>query len=100
VREMGLRSLEEYNQKLVSLIRRAGREVYLAIRNKEHPYPSLIFRDDRTQETAIVNLKGQQFATFYKGSDKKFDVLQKRHNVFLKLEGAREVMKWLGSMPI
>lgn len=97
---MGFRTLEEYNQGLVSLVRRADRDVYLAIRNKEHPYPVLVFRDDRTQETAIINLRGQQFATFFKGNDKKFEELRTRHNIFLKLERARGVMKWIRFMPI
>ena len=97
---MGFRSLEEYNQGLVSLVRRAGRDAYLAIQKKEHPYPVLVFRDDRTQETAIINLKGQQFATFFKGNDDKFERLRKKHNIFLKLEEARGVMNWIRFMPI
>ena len=99
-REMGFRSLEEYNQGLVSLVRRAGRDVYLVIRKKEHPYPVLIFRDERTQETAVINLKGQQFATFFRPSNKRFEALLKDYGISLKLESARSVMKWIRFMPI
>lgn len=99
-REMGFRSLEEYNQRLVSLVRRAGRDVYLVIRKKEHPYPVLIFRDERTQETAVINLKGQQFATFFRPSNKRFEALLKDYGISLKLESARSVMKWIRFMPI
>ena len=99
-REMGFRSLEEYNQGLVSLVRRAGRDVYLAIRKKEHPYPVLIFRDERTQETAVINLKGQQFATFFRPSNKRFEALLRDYGISLKLESARSVMKWIRFMPI
>ena len=97
---MGFRSLEEYNQGLVSLVRRAGRDVYLAIRKKEHPYPVLIFRDERTQETAVINLKGQQFATFFRPSNKRFEALLRDYGISLKLESARSVMKWIRFMPI
>lgn len=100
LREMELRTLEEYNQALISLLRRSDRDVYLAIQKKEHPYPVLVFRDDRTQETAMINLKGQQVATFFKSNDKKFDELRIRHNIFLKLDRARGLMKWIRFMPI
>lgn len=99
-REMGFRTLEEYNQGLVSLVRRAGRDVYLAIRKKEHPYPVLIFRDERTQETAVINLKGQQVATFFRPNDKSFATLLRGYDISLKLENARGVMKWIRFMPI
>ncbi len=99
-REMGFRSLEEYNQALVSLVRHADRDVYLAIRKKEHPYPVLIFRDESTQETAVINLKGQQFATFFRPNDKRFETLLKDYDISLKLENARGVMKWIRFMPI
>ena len=92
--------MEEYNQALISLLRRSDRDVYLAIQKKEHPYPVLVFRDDRTQETAMINLKGQQVATFFKSNDKKFDELRIRHNIFLKLDRARGLMKWIRFMPI
>ena len=81
-------------------MRRADRDVYLAIHKKEHPYPVLIFRDEQTQETAVINLKGQQFATFFKANDKKFNELGARYNIFFKLEEARGVMKWIRFMPI
>ena len=100
LREMELHSLEEYNQRLVSLVRRAGRDVYLVIRKKEHPYPVLIFRDERTQETAVINLKGQQFATFFRPNDKSFATLLRGYDISLKLENARGVMKWIRFMPI
>ena len=100
VREMGFRTLEEYNQALVSLVRRADRDVYLTIRKKEHPYPVLVFRDERTQETAVINLKGQQFATFFRPNDKRFETLLKDYDISLKLENARGVMKWIRFMPI
>lgn len=97
---MGFRTLEEYNQRLVSLVRRAGRDVYLVIRKKEHPYPVLIFRDERTQETAVINLKGQQVATFFRPNDKSFATLLRGYDISLKLENARGVMKWIRFMPI
>lgn len=100
LREMELRTLEEYNQALISLLRRSDRDVYLAIQKKEHPYPVLVFRDDQTQETAVINLKGQQVATFFKSNNKKFDELRIRHNIFLKLDRARGLMKWIRFMPI
>lgn len=100
LREMELHSLEEYNQRLVSLARRAGRDVYLVIRKKENPYPVLIFRDERTQETALINLKGQQFATFFRPNDKRFETLLRSYDISLKLENARGVMKWIRFMPI
>ena len=99
-REMGFRSLEEYNQALISLVRRADRDVYLAIHKKEHPYPVLVFRDDRTQETAVIYLKGQQFATYFRPNDRRFEALLGTYDISLKLENARGVMKWIKFMPI
>ncbi len=99
-REMGFRTLEEYNQALVSLVHRADRDVYLAIHKKEHPYPVLVFRDDRTQETAVIYLKGQQFATYFRPNDRRFEALLGTHDISLKLENARGVMKWIKFMPI
>ena len=97
---MGFRTLEEYNQALVSLVHRADRDVYLAIHKKEHPYPVLVFRDDRTQETAVIYLKGQQFATYFRPNDRRFEALLGTHDISLKLENARGVMKWIKFMPI
>ena len=87
-------TMEEYNQGLMSLIRRAGRDVYLTIENKQYPYPQLVFYDAKTRETAIVNLKGQQFASYYlKGNFVK--QLMKRHVVVQQLDDARKIQKWI-----
>jgi SPP1 gp7 family putative phage head morphogenesis protein len=92
--EMGIPTMEEYNQGWISLIRRAGRDVYLTIEKKEHPYPQLVFHDAHTREVVIVNLKGQQIASYYKksGFDKQ---LRKRYAVVQQLEDARKIQKWI-----
>jgi hypothetical protein len=88
-------SLEEYNQGLVSLIRRAGREVWLTIEKKEHPYPQLLFYDAKTREFAVVNLKGQNIASYYSMNGKQFGNTLKRRNVVIQLTDAREIKKWI-----
>ena len=91
---MGAATMEEYNQRMMSLIRRAGRDVYLTIADKQYPYPQLVFYDAKTRETAIVNLKGQQFASYYlKGNFVK--QLMKKHAVVQQLDDARKIQKWI-----
>ena len=99
-REMKLKTLDEYNERLISLVRRAGREVYLAVKEKEHPYPVLIFRDEHTEEMAVINIKGQQFATFFRLNDKRFERLLEDYSICSKLESAGSVMKWIRFMPM
>ncbi|MDR1873546.1 MAG: hypothetical protein LBQ90_00825 [Synergistaceae bacterium] len=98
--DVGAATMEEYNQRLMSLIRRAGREVYLTIEQKEHPYPQLVFYDAKTREVAIINLKGQQIASFYVKDGRKFEKQLKKLNVVQKLDDAREIKKWTGFMHI
>ena len=93
--QVGSTTIEEYNQGLLSLIRRAGRDVYLTIEKKEHPYPQLIFYDAKTREFAVVNLKGQHIASYYYMDGKQFSNTLKRRNVVTQLSDAREIRKWI-----
>jgi hypothetical protein len=93
--EMGMKTMEEYNQGLMSLIRRAGRDVYLTIEDKKYPYPQLIFYDAKTRETAIINLKGQQIATYFTATGKKFEKLLGKLRIVQKLDEARKIQKWI-----
>jgi hypothetical protein len=99
VSQVSAATMEEYNQRMMSLIRRAGREVYLTIEDKQYPYPQLVFYDAKTRETAIVNLKGQQIASYYVmgGFEKQ---LKKRYAVVQQLKDAREIQKWTRFMRI
>jgi hypothetical protein len=92
---MGVRSLEEYNQKLVSLIRRAGREVYLGIENKEYPYPQVIFHDAHTGEVAVINLKGQRIATFIRFRGNNFERFIKKYDAIYCVPKSRDIQKWI-----
>jgi hypothetical protein len=98
--EMGITTMEEYNQRLMSLIRRAGRDVYLTIGDKLYPYPQLVFYDAKTQEVAVINLKGQQVATYFMAAGKKFEKHLEKLNVVQKLDEARKIQKWISFMRI
>jgi hypothetical protein len=93
--EMGISVLEEYNQGLMSLIRRAGRDVYLTIEDKKYPYPQLVFYDAKTREAAIITLKGQQIATYFMTTGKKFEKLLGKLRIVQKLDDARKIQKWI-----
>jgi hypothetical protein len=93
--DVGAATMEEYNQGWMSLIRRAGRDVWLTIEKKEHPYPQLLFYDAKTREFAVVNLKGQHIASYYSMNGKQFSNTLKRRNVATQLTDAREIKKWI-----
>jgi SPP1 gp7 family putative phage head morphogenesis protein len=88
-------TMEEYNQHMMSLIRRAGRDVYLTIEDKEYPYPQLVFYDAQTKEMAVINLKGQQIATYYIKNKEDFEAQLKkgRYEVITPLEDAKKINK-------
>jgi hypothetical protein len=98
--DVGAATLEEYNQHLMSLVRRAGREAWLTIDEKEYPYPQLIFYDAKTEEVAIINVKGQQIASFYAKNGKKFEKWLQKKNVRTKLDDARKIQKWINFIHI
>ena len=84
----------------MSLIRRAGRKVWLTIDKKEYPYPQLVFYDEDTKEVAIVNVKGQQIASLHAKNKKKFEQWLQKKNVKTQLDRAREIQKWINFMRI
>lgn len=88
-----IRSQSEYNQRAMDLIRGGKRGLYLAIRNKEHPYPVLIAYDPHTEEFAAVNLKGQNIATYYQVDARSWEAKKNGHDVFIEL--SKEVQKWV-----
>ena len=94
--DLGIRSMEEYNLSAMNLIRRGGRDVYLAIENKEHPYPVLLFHDPKTDELAVVNIKGQNIASYYIIKGKKWHDRLARHEIQIKLKGG--LAKWIQSV--
>ena len=98
--EMGISTMEEYNQHIMSLIRRAGRKVWLTIDKKEYPYPQLVFYDEDTKEVAIVNVKGQQIASLHAKNKKKFEQWLQKKNVKTQLDRAMEIQKWINFMRI
>ena len=91
---VGASTMEEYNQRLMSLVRRAGRDVYLTIENKEYPYPQLVFYDAKTREMAVINMKGQQIASYYMKSGTKFEKGLQGLDIVQKLDDARKIQKW------
>lgn len=99
-RDIGASSMTEYNERIDSLIRRGGRDAYMVIRRKEYPYPQLLFYDEKSRELAVINIKGQQIASFFEAEGFKFEKLLKRNDVVLKLEKMRGVVKWTRFMPI
>jgi hypothetical protein len=86
-------SPSEYNQGAIDLIRRSGRDAWLVVVNKEHPYPVLYFRDPKSEEFAVVNLEGGQIATYHRLSNDRFVKRLARAEVALELP-MRGIAKW------
>ena len=59
-------SLSEYNERISSLIRRAGRDVYLLLESKTQSHPQLAFYDAKSKELLVLSLEGQTIASFFK----------------------------------
>lgn len=93
---VGASSMAEYNTKLMELVRGGKRDVFVAIKEKEHPHPVLMMRDSKTQEYVVVNIDGQQIASYYRLNDKKWEKLLQKQDVLLKLP--KEVSKWIRLM--
>ena len=91
--DLGIKSMEEYNNAAMNLIRSGSRDVYLAIKNKEHPYPVLLFHNPKTRELAIVNIKGQNIASYYIIDADKWHKRIEKQEILLKLKGG--LMKWI-----
>ncbi|MDO5562795.1 MAG: hypothetical protein Q4F74_04200 [Synergistaceae bacterium] len=94
--DVGVSSMAEYNTKLMELVRGGKRDVFVAIKEKEHPHPVLMMRDNKTQEYVVININGQQIASYYRLNDKKWEKLLQKQDVLLRLP--REVSKWIGFM--
>ncbi len=86
-------SQSEYNQRAMDLIRGGKRDLYLAIRNKDHPYPVLIAYDPHTEEFVAINLKGQNIAAYYQVGARAWEAKKNGHDVFIELP--KEVQKWI-----
>ena len=80
----------------LNLIRSGSRDVYLTIKNKEHPYPVLLFHNPKTRELAIVNIKGQNIASYYIIDADKWHKRIEKQEILLKLKGG--LMKWIQSV--
>lgn len=94
--QVGVKSMEEYNNAAMNLIRGGSRDVYLAIKEKKHPYPVLLFHDPKTRHLVVVNIKGQHIASYYKMEIGQWESKLKRTNIYMKLKGG--LMKWIQSM--
>ena len=94
--QVGANSMDEYNIAAMNLVRGGSRDVYLAIEDKMHPHPVLFFHNPKTQELAIIHIKGQNIATYHVTNAKQWERKLKKQQVCLKLKGG--VMKWIKSM--
>ncbi len=94
-KELGVASLAEYNTGAINLIRGGARDVYLAVKEKEHPYPVLLFHNPKTRELAIVNIKGQHLASYYIIDADKWEKRFAKHEIRFKLKGG--LTKWIKS---
>ena len=83
----------EYNEHAIGMIRGGKRDLYLAIRNKEHPYPVLLAYNPHTEEFAAVNIKGQNIATYHNVNSRGWSNIAKKHEVMIALP--KEVQKWI-----
>lgn len=83
----------EYNQRAIELIRGGKRDLYLAIRDKEHPYPVLLAYNPQTEEFVAVNIKGQNIAAYYHVGTRAWEAKKNGHEVFIALP--KEVQKWI-----
>ena len=83
----------EYNEHAIGIIRGGKRDLYLAIRDKEHPYPVLLAYDPHTEEFAAVNIKGQNIATYFNADNEGWNNIVKKHEVMIALP--KEVQKWI-----
>lgn len=92
--DVGAKSMAEYNSKLMELLRGGNRDIYVAIHRKEYPHPVLLVRDNNTQEYAVINIDGQQIASYYKMNDRKWEAQLRKQQSLLKLP--KEVSKWTG----
>ena len=98
--DMAVSSLEEYNQKIFSLIRRSGRDVYLVTARKQYPAPKLYFFDEKTLELAAIDVKTQRFLTCFKVADieKGLKEIRQGNELAVKLPEMQGVTKWIKSL--
>jgi hypothetical protein len=94
-RQLNIGSLEKYNSSAVNIIRGGASDVYAAIKDKTYPYPVLYFHDPKTRELVIVNVKGQNIASYYMMDNSKFDGKMSAQDVTVKLKGG--LTKWIKS---
>ena len=87
--------MSEYNEAAMNLIHGGSRDVYLVIAKKEHPYPVLLFHNPKTRELAVVNIKGQHLASYYRMRSGQWEKKLAKQNAYVKLKGG--LMKWIKS---
>ncbi len=91
-KDLQIKSMAEYNERAMNLIRGGSRDTYLVIEDKKHPYPVLFFHNPKTRELAVVNVKGQHLASYYRMKNGQWEKKLVKQNVRVKLEGG--LMKW------
>ncbi len=94
-KDLRIRTMSEYNEAAMNLIRGGSRDVYLVIAKKEHPYPVLLFHNPKTRELAVVNIKGQHLASYYRMRSGQWEKKLAKQNAYVKLKGG--LMKWIKS---
>lgn len=86
-------SWADYNGAARDMVRRGRREIYLVIEEKKKPYPVLYFYKRATKELTVVNVKGQNIASYYKKDAKSIDRMLDKSDASIKLNGG--ITKWI-----
>ena len=90
-------SMSDYNSLAIELVRNGKSSQYLAMQDKMcAPYPVLYARDDDTGNVAVINIKGQNIATFLNMNDNKWSKLAEKQEIWLELP--KGISKWIKSM--
>ncbi len=90
-------SMSDYNSMAIELVRNGKSSLYLAMQDKMcAPYPVLYARDDDTGNVAVINIKGQNIATFLNMNDNKWSKLAEKQEIWLELP--KGISKWIKSM--
>lgn len=90
-------SMSDYNSKAIELVRNGKNNLYLAMQDKiSAPYPVLYARDNDTGNVAVINIKGQNIATFLNMNDNKWNKMTEKQEIWLELP--KGITKWIKSM--
>ena len=89
--------MSDYSSTAIELVRNGKSSLYLAMQDKASaPYPVLYAMDNDTGNVAVINIKGQNIATFLNMNDNKWNKMTEKQKIWLELP--KGLSKWIKSM--